>query len=138
MSDLQLQLNNRCFGCGADNPIGLHLRPERQDGQWVVRLVVPEDFQGWADVAHGGFLCTVMDEVMSWSVRDESVRAVTGRLHVRFHKPVPVGAEITARGRVVRRRRRLIDTEASIELPDGSRAAEAHATFVVLAQGAAT
>ena len=134
MSDLQLELNNRCFGCGADNPIGLHLRPEKRDGEWVARIVVPENFQGWANVAHGGFLCTVMDEVMSWSVRGESVRAVTGRLRARFHQPVPVGSEITVRGRVVRRRRQLMDAQASIELPDGSCAADGEATFVVVAE----
>ena len=111
-----------------------HVQPAPQTKSLTLSYVVPENFQGWANVAHGGFLCTVMDEVMSWSVRGESVRAVTGRLRARFHQPVPVGSEITVRGRVVRRRRQLIDAQASIELPDGSRAADGEATFVVVAE----
>ena len=135
MSDVKLELNNRCFGCGADNPIGLRMRIEREGDEWVSRMTVPENFQGWAHVAHGGFLCTVMDEVMAWAMRGSAYRSVTARLNARFCKPVPVGSQITVRGRLVGRRGKVVRTEARVELEDGALAAQAEGSFIIIAEG---
>ncbi|UCH33807.1 MAG: PaaI family thioesterase [Armatimonadota bacterium] len=137
MSDVRLQINNRCFGCGSDNPIGLKMRIEREGDEWVSRMTVPENFEGWSNMAHGGFLCTVMDEVMAWAMRGADYRSVTARLNARFNKPVPVGSRITARGRLVTRRGKLVKTRAQVELADGTIAAEAEGSFIIIAEGAA-
>lgn len=137
MSDVRLELNDRCFGCGRDNPIGLRMRIEREGDEWVSRMTVPQDFEGWAGVAHGGFLCTIMDEVMAWAMRGAAYRSVTARLNARFCKPVPVGGEITVRGTLVRRRGKLVKTRARVELADGTLAADAEGSFIIIAEGAA-
>jgi acyl-coenzyme A thioesterase PaaI-like protein len=137
MSNVRLELNNRCFGCGADNPIGLKMRIESEGDEWVSRMTVPEDFQGWAGVAHGGFLCAVMDEVMAWAMRGAAYRSVTARLNARFCKPVPVGGEITVRGSLVQRRGKLVKTRACVELADGTLGAAAEGSFIIIAEGAA-
>jgi len=135
MADVRLELNNRCFGCGADNPVGLKMRIEREGDEYVSRMVVPESFQGWAGVAHGGFLCTVMDEVMAHAMRGAAYRSVTARINARFRKAVPVGSRITARGRLLWRRGKVAKTCARVELEDGAVAAEAEGSFIIIAEG---
>jgi acyl-coenzyme A thioesterase PaaI-like protein len=135
MADVRLEINNRCFGCGADNPLGLQMRIAREGDEYVSRLVVSERFQGWGGLAHGGFLCTVMDEVMAHAMRGGAYRSVTARINARFRKAVPIGSRITARGRLLGRRGKIVRTSARIELEDGAIAAEAEGTFVILAEG---
>jgi len=137
MSDVRLELNDRCFACGRDNPIGLKMRIQRQGDEWVSQMTVPEHFQGWAGVAHGGFLCTVMDEVMAWAMRGAGYRSVTARINARFCKPVPVGTFITVRGRLVERRGKVVAARACVELDDGVIAAEAEGSFVIIAEAVA-
>ena len=56
-----------CFGCGDDNPIGLHLR-FAADGDGVKASFVPgPEHQGFGDVVHGGIISTVLDEAMAWA-----------------------------------------------------------------------
>ena len=132
---MQLEINNRCFGCGADNPIGVKMRIEQQGDEAVSKMTVPEDFRGRANMAHGGFLCTVMDEVMSWALRGTiHGGAVTAQLNVRFLKPVMVGSEIVARGRALGRRRNLLRAEARVELKDGTVAARAEGLFAIVGE----
>ena len=59
---------HHCFACGALNEHGLHLDLHTSpDGSWT-ELTVEQQFQGWESVAHGGVLCTILDEVMAWAV----------------------------------------------------------------------
>jgi uncharacterized protein (TIGR00369 family) len=58
-------------------------------------------------VAHGGILCTILDEVMAWSVIGQGVWGVTARMTVDFRRPVPVGRPIRAEGEVSSTSRRL-------------------------------
>lgn len=132
MSEVRLQINNLCLGCGADNPIGLKMRVEQRGEEWVSELKVPQYFQGWAGMAHGGFLCTVMDEVMGWAVLREAGGGVTVRLDARFLKPVTTGSAIVVRGRITRRRGRVVRAEAQVELEDGTMAADARGLFILM------
>jgi acyl-coenzyme A thioesterase PaaI-like protein len=131
MSELRLRNNNRCLGCGTDNPCGLKMKIERRGDEWVSEMTVPHDFQGWANVAHGGFLCTVMDEVMAWAMRGFGCIAVTARLRARFLKPVMTGSAIVVRGRATKRRGKVAHGEARVELKDGSVAADATGVFIL-------
>jgi len=56
---------------------------------------------GWQNMAHGGIISTLLDEVMSWTViYFKKAFSVTRRMHVRYLKPVPVEAELTAKGTI--------------------------------------
>ena len=136
MSQLRLRNNNRCLGCGADNPCGLKMKIERRGEEWVSEMTVPHDFQGWANVAHGGFLCTVMDEVMSWAMRGFAGQGVTARLRARFLQPVMTGSEIVVRGRANKRPGKIVHGEARVELKDGTVAADATGVFILMDKGA--
>lgn len=120
-----------CFGCGTLNVHGLRLALHTGGDRCWTELTLPERFEGWEGIAHGGVLCTILDEVMAWAVVDHDLWGVTARLSVDFRRPVPIGRPLRAEGRVAAVRRRLVDTEGTIhDLADGTLLARAQATFV--------
>ncbi|MGP1674350.1 MAG: PaaI family thioesterase, partial [Candidatus Limnocylindrales bacterium] len=80
----------------------------------IVELAVEPRFQGWDGIAHGGVLCTILDEVMAWALVGEDNWGLTARMSVAFKRPVEVGQAIRAEGWVVRSRRRLVDAAGHI------------------------
>ena len=93
-------------------------------------LEVPLRFQGWDGIAHGGIVCTILDEVMAWSLAASENWGLTARLAVDFKRPVPIGVPIHAEGRITSSRRRLMETAATIVDRDGTLLATAAATYV--------
>ena len=54
-----------CFGCGEDNPEGLHLQFEEQpDGAGHAVVVLGDHHSGEPGIVHGGIQATMLDEVM--------------------------------------------------------------------------
>jgi acyl-coenzyme A thioesterase PaaI-like protein len=130
-SFLTVRSDHACFGCGDDNPIGLHLRfaPDR-DGVKASFVPGPEH-QGFQDVVHGGIISAVLDEAMAWAVAHAGVWAVTGEMRVRFRQPLKVGDMTSVVARVSRTRGRLVTATAGLHLGrDHSLVATASATFV--------
>lgn len=122
---------HNCFACGTLNVHGLQLELHAADGMCWVELELAERFQGWEGIAHGGIVCTLLDEVMAWAVVDHDMWGVTARMSVEFKKPVPLGRLIRGEGRVTSVRRRLVEAEGVILDPaDGTVLARSTATFV--------
>jgi uncharacterized protein (TIGR00369 family) len=86
--------------------------------------------QGWPGIVHGGLLSTVLDEAMSHAVLAAGMTAVTAELRVRFRESAAPGRELTVKGWVVQRARRLIETEASITGGDGTEYAHGWGRFL--------
>jgi uncharacterized protein (TIGR00369 family) len=113
------------------NVHGVGLELHAGDDRCWTELSLPERFQGWEGMAHGGIVCTILDEVMAWALVDHDLWGVTARMQVEFKRPVPIGRAIRAEGRVVRARRRLVDAEGVIlDRVDGTILARSEATFV--------
>jgi acyl-CoA hydrolase len=72
-----------------------------------------------------------MDEALGWALYYQNQPAVTARAETRFHKPVPVGADVVVRAWVVRKRRRLFETHAEVRMedPENTLLAETNATM---------
>jgi uncharacterized protein (TIGR00369 family) len=122
---------HNCFACGTLNAHGLHLELHAGDDRCWVELTLADRFEGWEGMAHGGIVCTILDEVMAWALVDHDIWGVTARMHVEFKRPVPIGRPIRGEGRVKNARRRLVEAEGVITDPaDGSVLARAEATFV--------
>jgi uncharacterized protein (TIGR00369 family) len=122
---------HNCFACGTLNVHGIGLELHAGDDRCWTELVLPKRFEGWEGMAHGGIVCTILDEVMAWALVDHDMWGVTARMSVEFKQPVPVGRPIRGEGRVVAIRRRLVDAEGVILDPaSGSLLARAEATFV--------
>jgi uncharacterized protein (TIGR00369 family) len=122
---------HNCFACGTLNTHGLQLELHAADDRCWVELELAERFGGWEGIAHGGIVCTILDEVMAWAVVDHDMWGVTARMSVEFRKPVPLGRTIRGEGRVTSVRRRLIDAEGVLlDAADGTVLARSTATFV--------
>ncbi len=122
---------HNCFACGELNVHGLHLDLHARENRCWSELELPERFEGWAGIAHGGIVCTILDEVMAWAIVGQDAWGVTARMTVEFKRPIRVGTRIRAEGWVVRARRRLFDTAARIvEVETGAELAAAEATYV--------
>jgi len=117
--DSEFRDDRVCFVCGEKNPIGLKLRirtdPER--GESSADVVIPEHFQGWAKIAHGGLVATVLDEAMIYAAGAKGIKSVTGEITVRFNKPVSTGVPYQLKGRLLQDRGRIVLAES--ELRDG-------------------
>ena len=105
---------HHCFACGEINEHGLHLDLHTSpEGSWT-ELALDPTFQGWEAVAHGGIVCTILDEVMAWAVIGRGTWGVTARLNVAFRRPVRTGRQIRAEGWVVQQDRRAIRAEGRV------------------------
>ncbi len=93
--------NTGCFGCGADNPLGLHLsfycvgKTVRSD------LTLHHHHMGWENLAHGGIISTILDEIMGWTVLAfKRVFFVTRKIDVQYLRPVELQVPLTAVGEI--------------------------------------
>ena len=85
------------------NAHGLHLDLHVDGERCWTELSIPSRFQGWDEIAHGGIVSTILDEVMAWALVDTDNWGLTARLRVDFKRPVPLGRPIRAEGWVTRR-----------------------------------
>jgi acyl-coenzyme A thioesterase PaaI-like protein len=106
---------HHCFACGELNEHGLQLVLHADETGCWTELALPDRFQGWESVAHGGIACTILDEVMAWSVIGRGTWGVTARLAAAFRRPIPIGRPIRAEGWVTDDRRRTIHTSGQIK-----------------------
>jgi uncharacterized protein (TIGR00369 family) len=127
---------NRCFGCGPANAIGLHLEfLLAEDGAVVCLPTIPDSFEGPPGYLHGGILATLLDETMSKTVRARGLRAVTGRMEIDYRRPVRSAAPIRLEGRLLRSEGRKHWTEARILDARGHMLAEAKGIFIEIGGG---
>jgi acyl-coenzyme A thioesterase PaaI-like protein len=124
---MKLDVNDMCFACGRNNPIGLKLEFRFEGDDYVTDFEVRAQHQGWTGIAHGGLLATVLDKVMARLLWEKGINAITGRLTARYHKPVSVGDRLLIRGRITKHRSPVIETSAEATRADGTVVAEATA-----------
>ena len=121
-----------CFGCGKENPIGLKL-DFNWDGKTARADFTPTEFhQGWSGIVHGGIIASLLDEAMGYATRFEGMDCVTASMQVRLRRPALIGEPLIITSSTTKNKRRLVKTEASISLKDGTPIAEATATHFVL------
>jgi acyl-coenzyme A thioesterase PaaI-like protein len=108
---IRLEFGDMCFACGRRNEVGLHIDDFTWDGSTVSASFDPRDeYRGAGNVLHGGVAATALDEISVWAgILGEKVLTVTGRIELRFRRPLTVHDRLTARASVDERRgRRLI------------------------------
>lgn len=133
---LAVRDDHNCFGCGSDNPWGLHLSfLAEPDGSLVSHWTPRINHQGYDGMVHGGIISTVFDEVMAWAVTNAGIWAVTARLSTTYRKPVEIGVPIIARAEVASVTSRTADVTATIRrASDSLLLAEATARFIRVSQ----
>jgi uncharacterized protein (TIGR00369 family) len=125
-----------CFVCGESNPAGVRVRfYEQEDGSLLARFTGSDHHQGYPGRMHGGVITAIMDETMGRAImiaRGEAIWGVTAELTIRFRKPVPLGVELTASGRIVSEKSRVFEGAGELYLPDGTVAVEGSGKYVKL------
>jgi acyl-coenzyme A thioesterase PaaI-like protein len=130
---LHARPHSRCFVCGQDNPAGLRIAFRRLEGAGVAAAWTPETpWEGFRGIVHGGLVSTVLDEAMSKAVAASGNEALTAELRVRFRLPVRSKETFAIRGWIVRRNKRLIETEAVLTDLRGIEHAHAWGRFLSL------
>jgi acyl-coenzyme A thioesterase PaaI-like protein len=122
---------HNCFACGTLNEHGLQLELHIEAARSWCDVVLDRRFEGWDGIAHGGILCTILDEVMAWALVGDDNWGLTARLSVDFRKPVEIGRPIRAEGWITGARRRIVDTAGRMVDPaTGAELATASGVYV--------
>ena len=104
---------NTCYGCGPDNPQGMHIKSYwSEDGKYLIANYIPEKKYnaGFPNIMYGGTVASLIDCHSIWTaiaftykeqgvpLRDTlEIAYMTGKLSVHFIKPTPLDREIKLR-----------------------------------------
>jgi len=98
-----------------------------EDEKLLSEAVIPKEYQGFADVVHGGILGTLLDEMMVNLYWLKGEKAVTAEYQVRLKAPCPVSQKVLLSAWHVDSKRNILLTQAEARLEDGRVVAEATA-----------
>lgn len=135
---MQKQPNSRmCFVCGVRNPVGLHLAffedHESDPKQVRAEVLIPDHYQGYPGVAHGGILAAILDEMAGRAVlidgSDEDLM-MTLKLELRYRLPTPTETPLTGVGWITQRRENRARAHGELRLPDGRVSVEADSVII--------
>lgn len=122
---------SRCFGCGADNPSGLHLKKDYRGNKAHIEFMVKPEYTGYPGLMHGGITCVLFDEVMYHAIARNDIVAVIAKMTVDYRSPALVGDLLVCEAEIVKREGRKIDAAATIvNARTDSLVAEAKGLFV--------
>ena len=128
-----VQFKRTCFACGVDNPPGLQLEFRFDpDGTATASWVPDVQWEGPRGIVHGGIVTPLLDEAMARAIAAAGCKTLRADLRVRFRRYAKTGEVLQVRGWIVRHRKRLIETEATVTAADGSECAHAWAKFLVV------
>lgn len=122
-----------CFVCGVSNPFGLRLSfYDSGPGKVTCEYIVPEHYNGYPGVTHGGVVAAMLDEALARAFFSGNPNRFmsTAKLVTRYRKPVPTGKPIRLEGEVIKDRGRIGEAQARLYGQDGVLLAEADGTMV--------
>ena len=128
-------VSRMCLVCGVDNKSSLKARfYELESGELLGVFDPLQEHQSYPGRLHGGISSAMLDETIGRAINisDPQAWGVTVELTVRFRKPVPVGEEVRAIGRITRDSRRIFEGSGEIVLADGTVAVEAAGKYMKL------
>lgn len=125
-----MEIDQYCFACGKENPIGLQLKFEYTPEGVLANFMPVREFQGFVNILHGGIITTLMDEAMAHAIIAKGYQGVTARMEVKFQKPVIMNELVVVRGKILWEKRKLIKASSEIE-QNGEIKAQATADFFV-------
>ncbi|MEN8171284.1 MAG: PaaI family thioesterase [Chloroflexota bacterium] len=107
---------------------------ETAPGEIEVNYIVPDRFQGYPGIVHGGITAALVDEALGrvhMGSDPKNVRFMyTAKLNVQYRKPVPIGKPIRIVAQAIKTKRRSAMSEAQVFGPGGNLLIEAEAILV--------
>jgi acyl-coenzyme A thioesterase PaaI-like protein len=102
-----LLAHNTCFGCGLENPAGLHIEVSGEIGRdrsLHARFTPTQDMIGFPGITHGGAIYTALDCLSTWVATvlgpDRHAAWVLRSASTVYHHPAPAGEPLTLTGRI--------------------------------------
>jgi uncharacterized protein (TIGR00369 family) len=97
---------HHCFACGTANPIGLKLTFYNMNDSVCADITLGKNHEGWQNMAHGGIISTLLDEVMAWTIMYfKRIFFVTRKMEIKYVRPVLIGVPLTVKGRMMKDRK---------------------------------
>ena len=94
--------NHKCFGCSPSNPSGLQMKFYNKEESVFSWVTVPDHLCGWHNLAHGGAISAILDEIMGrTAVYILNKLIMTKTMNIEFLKPILIGQEMKAQGKVL-------------------------------------
>ena len=125
------EINQWCFACGKNNPIGLKLNFFEDNNTYKTTFTAGPEHQGYDGIVHGGLVSTLLDEIMARYIYAKGLTAVTAKLEVRFRNPTPIGQELQVSGWITGQKGNMYELAGKIMLSDGTVTAEGKAIVAV-------
>jgi len=95
---------HNCFACSPANPSGLQMKfytDEQRVYSWVT---IPDHMGGWNNIAHGGILSAILDEIMGWAgIYLLEQLTLTKTMTIDFVKAAIIGEQLRVEGWVQER-----------------------------------
>ena len=132
MKTIPPKTGNSCFGCGADNPLGLKLSftGDPEQGRAWTEFQPSAFMAGAIDMMHGGFIALLLDEASSKVLSVLGKTGVTRNIEVSYEKPVALNRPIRLEAKLVRQENRKHFVEAQILNSQGEVLAKSNALFL--------
>lgn len=112
-----------CYGCGRNNPDGMHLKSYWDGEETVCRHTPgPKHSGGFPGFVYGGMIASILDchgagTAAAAKARENGEplsRFVTASLKVDYLKPTPIGAELEVRGKVAEIKGRKVTVDLTL------------------------
>ena len=104
-----------------------------ESNQVEADVTIPEHFNGYPGIAHGGIVAAILDETSGRAVMLDGNfdnLFMTLRLNVAYRKPTPTNVPLKAVGRLEHKGNRSMKVAAELLLPDGTVTTECHAVVI--------
>ncbi len=135
MSEKYLPTYEGCLVCGHPhvNPSTLNRRFKVTDDGVEVNFKADFRQAGYKGIVHGGITTALLDETIGWAIAvEKKMMFMTAELNVRFIRPLPVGLDVTVRGRATEHKSRYSMAEGEIVDADGHIYAKATGKFFLM------
>lgn len=130
--------SSRCIVCGTDNKFSLNSRfYELENGELACKFRTEDWHQSYPGRTHGGMAAAILDELIgrAMCIDEPDCWGVTVELNLKYKKPVPTEADLTAVARVTRNSRKIFEGTGELLLPDGTVAVEASGKYMKMPVG---
>jgi acyl-coenzyme A thioesterase PaaI-like protein len=118
-----------CFFCGPQGD-GLKMLIQFKDGAAFSDFALDAKFQGYDDVAHGGIVTGILDEVMWWTIFAAAGKiSVTRKMDTEFLRPVYCATSYRVTGKLLDQHHGNIYVSGIIEDSNGKVAARGNGLF---------